>query len=123
MKVEIELEDLQALKITLEKRNEQLRKADEYIASLDALKLKEDALQLGRELFEKLVTKTIQSLGFQSPDDSALIRSNLYFKPRSYDAERLLKADNYDVELVVELRQAFKTAILHLGVAEDAINE
>lgn len=117
MKIEIELEAVESLKKELEYKEQHIQKLEAELNALDSKTLKEQAVNLSKELFDLYMTTVFRHLGF---DNEAGIwkRGSVEWKrdleqhlgKTWYNSERL------EINIGANISKNWRSAFLSLGI-------
>lgn len=113
MKIEVDYEEIEALKADVERYKSEAADLRNKLQSLDKDEIEKKGVEVGRAIFEKYIKKTFKELGFDYS----------FFHVVDFDmhARTLLRKNPYDIDsleikLGATIVDDMKTAFLRIGV-------
>lgn len=125
MKIEIEFEEVEALRKQIATKDEQIEKLTNYLQSLDSDTLKKQAVDLSKIMFHDYMESVFRHLGFKdngkqlrSKRDSIVFEDNIehWLGKSWYDSDRLT------VNLGANISKHWRRAFLRLGIKTTPTN-
>lgn len=123
MKIEIEFEEVQRLKLENQSQYIKIQELGEQLNSLNPTQLKSDAVGLAMDLFESYISSTFEKLGFEKPEG---------FYDRNVVAEcglqrlgktSMFQSDKVQFTIEAKIANDFRRAYLRIGLITNDIEE
>ena len=113
MKIEIELAEVEHLRIQLQQKEKEVNELQTKLKELSESELKQKAVRLSYRLFDNYMATVFKHLGFEEwQRDSVIVRDNL----EHWIGKDLWNSDRITVELGATVTTKFKTAFLSIGI-------
>lgn len=119
MKVEIELNELEALRAKIKRLEEEINQAENRLKQYDDKAIYELAVKKSFWLFERYIDLVFKELGFDCAPFNPVQRDNLLY----YLGENWWKSNDVEIEISAEVSAKFRRAFLRMGVRADRLEK
>lgn len=119
MKIQIEFEEVEAIRRRLEYVEGENNRLEKELAALDQRQLKENAIKLSKTLFNEYMSAVFKSLGFNAWIDRGVqfnIHHDMLDKPWQ-------RRDDLEVTVHASVSKEFRSAFLNIGVVPQEVTE
>lgn len=119
MKIQIEFEEVEAIRRRLEYVEGENNRLEKELAALDQRQLKENAIKLSNTLFNEYMSAVFKSLGFNAWIDRGVqfnIHHDMLGKPWQ-------RRDDLEVTVHASVSKEFRSAFLNIGVVPQEVTE
>lgn len=114
MKIEIEFEEVESLKKSIEKQKAEIESLENELKSLDNKQLKQDSTDLAKQMFDNVLLKVFEKLGF---DKRTSILDNISFRElEHYNGTNWWQHQDLKVTIGATITNEFKRAFLNMGI-------
>jgi len=114
MKIEIEFEEVEALKKELARKEKLIKELEEELSKLDTKSLKEHAITLSKVLFDNYMNCVFLKLGFEDKwhNGAVIFNDNL----EHWLGESWWSSKRLDIRIEASISNQFHRAFLKLGI-------
>ena len=116
MKVEIELDELTALKNQIEQLKQNLEHANKKYRALDEVKLRDDSYNLGVDIATTYTALILNKIGFKntSPGNIELHSVSRKYRKLVETGTYRFNPKEFDIEISADISEAYKDAYLKI---------
>lgn len=120
MKIEIEFEEVEAIRKRLEYQEQENERLCKKLDALDEKVLKKQAVDLSMKLLDEYVLRIFKGLGFES---GYMNRAVNFEGVDEHLGSPWWKRDDLDITIGVSIHKEFRSAFLNIGVVPQEVTE
>lgn len=113
MKIEIEFEEVEALKKTILSHESTIRELKKELRKLSKEELESAAYSLAEKLASKYISKIFQTLGF---DKESWFNNAIDFGDNQISSLRSMELKDLDITIGANITEKFRKAFLRIGI-------